>query len=99
MGGRWRTVARVLFRRARVERDLDDEMHGFVEELVARRVRQGVPPDDARRQILTEIGSVGAVKEGIRDVLPGMHLDTWVRDVRCAGRAIRRQPLFAAVIV
>jgi len=99
MGGRWRIVARVLFRRARVERDLDDEMHGFVDALVARRVREGVPPDEARRQILAEIGSIGAVKEGIRDVLPGMQLDTWVRDVRCAGRAIRRQPLFAAVIV
>jgi len=82
-----------------VERDLDDEMQGFVDELVERRVRQGVPLDEARRQVLAETGSVSAVKENIRDVLPAMRLDTWVGDIRSAFRAIRRQPIVAAVIV
>jgi predicted permease len=99
VGGWWRIAGRVLFRRNQLEQDLDDEMQGFVEELVQRRIREGIPPAEARRQVLAEAGSVGALKDGIRDVLPGMPLDTWVKDVKWAWLALRRQPMFAAVIV
>ena len=65
----WRSAARVLFRRNQVEQDLDDEMQEFVDELVRRRVNQGIPAEDARRQVLAEAGSIGAVKDGIRDAV------------------------------
>ncbi|HKE85453.1 MAG TPA: ABC transporter permease [Vicinamibacterales bacterium] len=95
----WRLAARVLFRRDVVEQDLDDEMHGFVEELVQRRVGKGMPREEARRQVLAEAGSVAAVKDAVRDVLPGLSIDTWLKDVQWAWRALCRQPMFAAVIV
>ena len=85
---RLRRITRFLFHRSRVERDLDDEVQCFVEELVQRRIAAGAQPDEARRLAIAEIGSAGAVKDGIRDVLPGIQLDTWMKDIRCGWRAL-----------
>jgi len=96
MGRRWRVATRVLFARNRVEQDLDDELRAFVDELVQRRIREGIPPAEARRQVLVEVGRVDALKDGVRDVLPGMPLANLTQDVWFAARMLWRNRAFAA---
>ena len=40
---------RTLFSKRRLERDLNDELHGYVEELTERKIRDGIDPVAARR--------------------------------------------------
>ncbi len=45
IGSLWRN----LFRRSRVERDLDDELRGYVEQLTQEKIAAGMPPAGAAR--------------------------------------------------
>ena len=88
-------LVRNLTRRARVERDLDDEVRAMVETLTAEKVRSGLAPEEARREALMEIGGVEPLKQQVRDARAGATLDSLVQDVRYAIRLLRRYPLFA----
>jgi predicted permease len=87
---------RNLLRRDRVEGDLDDEMRAMFDLLVDDKMRAGLQPEEARRAAVLAFGSVAAVKDQVRDVRHGAFLDTLFQDLRYAGRALRRGPLFAA---
>jgi len=76
-----RHFVRNLFRRNRVERDLNDEIDGYAELLIEEKIAQGISPDDARRAARVEIG-VEQVKEHARDVRVGAWLDTLRQDMR-----------------
>jgi len=82
-----------------VERDLDDEIGAYVDELMRRRMATGIPASEARRLALAEVGTIEGVKDGVRDAVPGIQLDAWLKDVAIAGRTLRRQRGFSAVIV
>src|SRR5688572_8984913 len=87
-------ICRNLRRRARVERELDDEMRAILDLLVDEKTRAGVPPEVARRAAALEFGSVAAVKDQVRDVRHGAFLDTLGQDMRYAVRVLRRGRLF-----
>ena len=100
--GRWtalRHFVRNLLRRDRVERELTDEIDGYVDLLIAEKVAQGMARDDARRAARLEIGRVEQVKEHVRDVRVGAWLDVLRQDVRFAVRTLIRRPGFATVAV
>jgi len=59
-----------LFRRSRVEQDVDDEVHAFVEVAADERRRAGVPDREARRAALVELGRVEQIRESVRDARP-----------------------------
>src|SRR5262245_3182559 len=65
----------------------------------ADRIREGMPPAEARRLALAEIGGVERMKESVRTGRHGALLDDLARDVRYAFRLFGRQRTFAAVIV
>ena len=88
-----------ILHRDRAERLLDDEVHSFVEMATADRIRDGLPPAEARRLALLELGGVDQVKERVRAGRHGALLDDVGRDVRYAFRIFARQPTFAIVIV
>jgi predicted permease len=85
---------RNLTRRARIERDLDDEMRATLDQLVVEHVRRGASPDAARRAAAREL-RVESIKEQVRDVRAGAFVDTLAQDIRYAARLLRRYPLFA----
>jgi predicted permease len=93
------SIASWILRRDRTEQQLDDEIRSFVEMSTADRIRNGVPPTEARRLALAEIGGVERMKEIVRAGRHGAVLDDLGRDVRYAFRFFARQPAFAAVIV
>jgi predicted permease len=93
------SIAYWILRRDRAEQQLDEEIRSFVEMSAAERIREGVPPAEARRLALADLGGLEQVKEKVRSGRHGAVLDDVSRDVRYAFRLFARQPTFAAVIV
>ena len=88
-----------LFRKAMVEQRLDDELLSSVEILAQEKIEKGLPPAEARRQALIELGGVEQVKEEIRAVRSGRRLEDFTRDLRLAFRGFAKSPGFTAVAV
>jgi len=57
---------RALVRRARVEREMDEELRGFLDESAADKRRAGMTPEDAARAARVEMGSTNSVKHPLR---------------------------------
>ena len=79
--------------------DLDDELRGYLDGLIAKKVRGGMNPEAARREALIEFGGVENVKDAVRDVSRWHLVESIWRDVRFAWRGLRRSPGFAAVAI
>ena len=95
----FRSLFRNLFRRSRVDRELSEEMSSYIELLVARKIRDGASPDEARRTAMIEFGGVDQVKERVRDVRLGRALETVWQDISYGLRVLRKSPMFTAVAV
>ena len=88
---------RNLFRRARVERELDAELRACLDLLVAEKVGLGLAPEQALRAAALELGGIEHLKDQVRDVRTGAWLQGVGRDLRYAGRALRKRPGFTAI--
>jgi hypothetical protein len=84
---------RSLFRKARVEADLDAELRAFLAAAVEEKMRAGLTPDEAVRAARLELGSIDAVKDRVRDVGWESTLESVWQDVRYGGRMLAR-PLY-----
>ena len=92
------SIWRNLFRGAAYERDLDDELRGYVELLAEEKIRAGVPPHVARREARVEAGAE-QVKEEVRESRAGSWIEGVARDFHYALRGLRRSPAFAVTAV
>lgn len=91
---------RNFFRRSRVEKDLSDELRGYVDELAARKIAQGTNADEARRRALAEVGSVEVLKERVREERTGFTFEAYVlKPLQTAVRGLRRSPGFTVTAV
>jgi putative ABC transport system permease protein len=88
-----------LFRKNRIEQDLDEELRAYLEASIDEKVRAGLSREDAVRAARVEFGSVDAVKDHTRDVGWETHLESLWRDLRYALRMLRRTPAFSLVAV
>ena len=93
------SIVRWLVHRNRVEQDLNDELQAFVDMAAADRMRDGVPPGDARRLAILHLGGVEQTKERVRSARCGAWLDQIARDVRDGLRQVRRNPAFSAIAI
>lgn len=92
---RWRA----LFRRAALERELEDELRFHLEHQTASYERRGLDPAEASRRARLEFGGVDRVKEESRDARGVRVLETILRDVRYAIRGLRTRPGFAVAVI
>jgi len=95
IAGLWHNIVH----RNRVERELDDELAGYVELLTDENVRRGMARSAARRAALLEVGGVQNVKTSVREVRTGARLEAIVHDIRYAWRGLKRTPGFTAIAI
>src|SRR5262249_19163129 len=93
------SIVRWALRRDAAERHLDEELRAFVDLSAADKIRDGVPPAEARRLAVLELGGVEPVKERVRTGRHGAWLHEIARDVRYACRTFARNPGFVSVVV
>ncbi|HEY5050246.1 MAG TPA: permease prefix domain 1-containing protein, partial [Acidothermaceae bacterium] len=90
---------RALFRRSDVERELDDELRDHVEREAAANRAAGIAPEDAMRRARIAFGGMANVRERSRDGRGIRWLEIIARDLRLAGRSLRRDAGFTAIAV
>ena len=90
---------RALFRRARVEQELDDEIRDHIDRRVAADVARGVAPEEARQAALRAFGGIEQSKEACRDVRRVSVIEHTVQDLRFAARHFARAPIATATMI
>ena len=90
---------RDLFRRSRVDRDLDEELQAYLAAHLERKLAAGMAPAAAERAVRFENGSFVGIKERTREAGWEFIVETAWRDVRYAVRTLRRTPGFSAVAI
>ncbi|HLY59944.1 MAG TPA: ABC transporter permease [Terriglobia bacterium] len=88
-----------LFQKKQIEREMDEELKGYLDAAAEDKMREGMSREAALRAARVEMGSVDAVKEEIRSAGWESALETLWQDIRYGLRQLLRNPGFTAVAV
>ena len=98
----WRTFiqrAANVFRRRRLEHDLDAEMRSHLEMAVDANLGKGLSADEARREALRSFGGMEQTKEQYREQRGLPMIETTLQDLRFGLRMLRRSPGFSVLAI
>jgi putative ABC transport system permease protein len=90
---------RSLFRASRLDAEVERELALHFDALVEEHIREGVPPDEARRAARIALGGVPSLLEQCRDHRRLTWLHDLRRDVGYGLRMLRKHPAFTAVAI
>src|SRR5687767_14497603 len=79
--------------------DLEHEVRDHIEAETQENVARGMTPDAARRAAIRRFGNPTRLREDVREVWIPRWVDQIAQDTRDAVRRVRRDPMFALVIV
>jgi predicted permease len=88
-----------LFRRRRLDGDLDAELRSHLEMSIDLNLRKGMSPADARREALRSFGGVEQTKEIYREQRGLPMIETVMQDFRFGFRMLRRSPGFSLLAI
>jgi putative ABC transport system permease protein len=94
-----RTLLQFLFRRRRVEQEMEEELRSHLRRRADDLEREGLPRGEAERQARMEFGGYERYKEECREALGTRLLGELIADVRYGLRQLRRNPGFTAVAI
>lgn len=96
-----RMITRIanLFRRSRLDREIEAELRSHVEMRAADNVAAGMSPERAADAAHRALGNPLKIEEDVRATWGFRWLETLVQDVRYGVRQLRRNPGFTAVAV
>jgi predicted permease len=88
-----------LFRRTRVDRDIDDELKAHVALRIDDNLAAGMTPDEARRDAQVRFGNPASTRERVTAADTALRLESLARNLRYAVRHLRRSPGFALTAI
>ena len=95
----FRLALRSVFLRKRVDQELDEELQYHLERQIREGLNTGLTPEEARYAASRAMGGIAKSKEECRDMRGVNFIDDLLRDLRYAGRNLRRSPGFAALAI
>ncbi|HKW96503.1 MAG TPA: ABC transporter permease [Bryobacteraceae bacterium] len=100
---RWGDVVRLrgrsIFRRARVERELDDELRFHFDQQIEENLRAGMSAEEARYAARRVVGGLEQIKEKCRDTRGTNWLTDLQQDIRYGLRTLAKNRGFTAVAI
>jgi predicted permease len=90
---------RGLFRKEQVEREMDEELGGYLDAAVNEKMRRGMSREEAMRAARIEMGGAESVKEQVRAVSWESLVETLWQDLKFGLRLLRFNPAFAAAAI
>ncbi|HEX5412949.1 MAG TPA: ABC transporter permease [Terriglobia bacterium] len=90
---------RSLFRKQRVEDELNDELRFHLERLIEENIASGMSADQARYAALREFGGIEQMKEECRDSWGVRLINEIAQDARYGLRQLSRNPGFTAIAI
>ncbi len=101
MASLYQTLARVaaLFRRRRLDHDLQEDLSTHIELLSEENARSGMGPEEARRQAHLRVGSLASAVETHRDVRCFRWIETVLQDLRYALGVLAKHPTYSLTAI
>ena len=90
---------RALLRRRVVDADLDEELRGHLDALIAKYQRTGLAPGEAARRARLEFGGLERIRDDCREARGVTLIETTGHDLRYAARVLRKDRSFTVIAV
>jgi len=86
-------------RKKKWEQDMQDELRFHIERQTTANIAAGLPPEEARRQAVLQLGAIEGVKEDCREQRRGFWLESLYADVRYGLRMLLKNWRLTSVAV
>jgi putative ABC transport system permease protein len=90
---------RSLFRKKQADRELNEELSGFLEMAAEEKIKQGQSRRDAFRAVRLEQGNFEVTREVVRSATWESFVESCWQDLRYGTRQLRANPLFTAAAI